>query len=146
MKKGYFFVVAQFALIALLILSPRVESSTLQSILGFSLMGIGLFGIGISMKQLGNALTALPEAKPEAPLVMDGIYGLVRHPIYFFLLAGSLGVVIYKGSLEKLLIFFLLATLIRFKYRYEDEILRAKWPEAKEYQARVPALIPKLRN
>ena len=98
------------------------------------------------MKQLGKALTALPEAKPEALLVTEGIYGLIRHPIYFFLLAGGLGVVTYKGSLAALTIFLLLGILIRFKYRYEDAILRTKWPEAKKYQARVPALIPKLRK
>ena len=146
MKKGYLFVGAQFTLIALLVVAPKVESSTPQSILGLSLIGIGLFGIGISMKQLGKALTALPEAKPEALLVTEGIYGLIRHPIYFFLLAGGLGVVIYKGSLAALTIFLLLGILIRFKYRYEDAILRTKWPEAKKYQARVPALIPKLRK
>jgi len=146
MKKGYLFVGAQFTLIALLVVAPKIESSTPQSILGLSLIGIGLFGIGISMKQLGKALTALPEAKPEALLVTEGIYGLIRHPIYFFLLAGGLGVVIYKGSLAALTIFLLLGILIRFKYRYEDAILRTKWPEAKKYQARVPALIPKLRK
>jgi len=146
MKKGYLFVGAQFTLIALLVVAPKIESSTPQSILGLSLIGIGLFGIGISMKQLGKALTALPEAKPEALLVTEGIYGLIRHPIYFFLLAAGLGVVIYKGSLAALTIFLLLGILIRFKYRYEDAILRTKWPEAKKYQARVPALIPKLRK
>ncbi len=146
MKKGYLFVGAQFTLIALLVVAPKVESSTPQAILGFSLIGIGLFGIGLSMKQLGKALTALPEAKQGAPLVTEGIYSVVRHPIYFFLLAASLGVVIYKGSLASLTMFLLLTILIRFKYRYEDLILRAKWPEAKEYQERVPALIPKLRN
>ena len=146
MKKGYLFVGAQFTLLALLVLSPSVENSTIQTILGFSLIGMGLFGIGISMRQLGKALTALPEAKPGAPLVTEGIYSLVRHPIYFFLLAAGLGVVIYKGSLASFILFLLLATLIRFKYRYEDAVLRAKWPEASKYQERVPAFFPKLKN
>jgi protein-S-isoprenylcysteine O-methyltransferase Ste14 len=147
MKKGQIFVGIQFALIISIIFSPSGnELFNLQHELGWFLVILGSIGILVSMKQLGSALTALPESKPEASLVTAGLYKFVRHPIYSFLTLLTLGVVLEKSSLVALLFFCSLVLLLQLKYRYEDQLLRSKWLEAEQYQKSTPALFPRLRR
>ncbi|MFZ9720654.1 MAG: methyltransferase family protein [Candidatus Nanopelagicaceae bacterium] len=147
MKKGHIFVGIQFALILSIIFSPSEnEVFNLQRELGWFLVILGSLGILVSMKQLGSALTALPESKPEASFVTSGLYKFVRHPIYSFLILLPLGVALEQSSLVSLLFFCLLFLLLQLKYRYEDRLLRSKWSEAEKYQECTPALFPKLRR
>jgi protein-S-isoprenylcysteine O-methyltransferase Ste14 len=147
MKKGHIFVGIQFALILSIIFSPSEnEVFNRQGELGWFLVILGSLGILVSMKQLGSALTALPESKPEASFVTSGLYKFVRHPIYSFLILLTLGVALEKSSLVALLFFCLLFLLLQLKYRYEDRLLRSKWSEAEKYQECTPALFPKLRR
>jgi protein-S-isoprenylcysteine O-methyltransferase Ste14 len=147
MKKGHIFVGIQFALIFSIIFSPSGnELFNLQRELGWFLVILGSFGILVSMKQLGSALTALPESKPGASLVTEGLYKFVRHPIYSFLILLTAGITLEKSSLVALAFFSLLILLLQLKYRYEDRLLRLKWLEAEQYQENTPALFPRLRR
>lgn len=146
MKKGHLLVGLQFALLFALAASPTSKVSNNQQIIGFVLSISGIVGILISMRQLGKALTAMPEPKKEAPFVTSGLYKIVRHPIYSFLLTLTFGVVLVKGSISAIFIFLSLCVLLRYKYGYEDQVLREKWAEASRYQERVPALLPRFRR
>ena len=146
MKKGHLLVGLQFALLFALATSPTSKVSNYQLIIGFVLAFLGIVGILISMRQLGKALTVMPEPKKEAPFVTSGLYKIVRHPIYSFLLTLTFGFVLVKGSISAIFIFLSLCVLLRYKYGYEDQVLREKWAEASRYQERVPALLPRFRR
>jgi len=147
MKKGHIFVGIQFALILSIIFSPSEnEVFNRQGELGWFLVILGSLGILVSMKQLGSALTALPESKPGASLVTSGFYRFVRHPIYSFLILLTAGITLEKSSLAALALFCLLVLLLQLKYRYEDQLLRSKWLEAEQYQKSTPSLFPRLRR
>lgn len=147
MRKGRFLVALQFLLLAALVLSPGSNSVGIsQRTFAVVVFSIGLVGLLRAARDLGSALTPLPESKEGAPFVTTGLYKYLRHPIYSFLLLLSAGVVIYKNSQEALIVLLGLFVLLIIKYRYEDKILAAKWSEAGKYQERVPALIPKIRK
>lgn len=145
MKKGHLLVALQFSLLVALAISPQANTAKFQRWCGTVLFLTGLVGISIAMRQLGKALTPLPESKEGASLVTHGLYKVVRHPIYSFLLLIALGVILYKGSSVSFVLFGLLFLILWYKYHYEDEFLRSKWTEADHYQKSVPALFPRLR-
>lgn len=55
----------------------------------------------------------------------------------------SIGAALYKWSSLALLVAFGLIVILNIKYRYEDSLLREKWPQAADYQKKVGALFPK---
>lgn len=147
MRKGPLLVALQFLLLAALVLSPESNSVGVSQIaLAVVVFSIGLIGLLRAARDLGSALTPLPESKAGAPFVTTGLYKYIRHPIYLFLLFLSAGIVLYKNSPEALIVLLALVALLNIKYRYEDKLLAAKWPEAGKYQAIVPALIPKIKK
>jgi len=91
---------------------------------------------------LGRSLTANPVPLQKAQLKTTGLYALVRHPIYLALII--LGVAIVLGKQSWLGVFLLLGlvALLYFKSRFEEQLLRAKFPEYAEYARRVGRFIP----
>ena len=145
MRKGHIFVGLQFLILTLLVFSPSSEPwLQLQKLVGNLAIICGAIGIIVAMRQLGDALTAMPESKPEASLVTSGLYKYVRHPIYSFLILAGLGITLTKSSFLSAATFITLVVLLNFKYRYEDALLRSKWQQAEEYQRRTPAVFPRL--
>lgn len=137
----------QFLLLGALILAPKSGTpNEVRIVLALVLILSGAIGFLIAARDLGSALTPMPEAKDGAPFVTSGIYRRLRHPIYSFLLLIGIGIVIYKKSFEAVAIWGGLFALLNLKYRYEDRFLRDKWPEAATYQGKVPALFPKMRT
>ena len=147
MRKGPLLVALQFLLLAALALAPGSTSvGIIQKAFGVFIFLAGLIGLLRAARDLGSALTPLPESKDGASFITSGLYKFVRHPIYSFLLLISTGVLLFKNSPEALIAILGLVVLLNIKYRYEDKILVAKWPEAENYQATVPALIPRVRK
>lgn len=145
--KGRLLVAGQFLLLIALAFSPvgHLQIGPLR-IIGILLFLLALLVLRKSFRDLGDALTPLPESKAGAELVTTGIYGRVRHPIYsaLFLLGTSLA--LWKQSAAALSQTLLLVILLSYKARYEDSLLRSKFPEAQEYQEEVPAFIPRPRG
>jgi protein-S-isoprenylcysteine O-methyltransferase Ste14 len=141
--KGYGYVVLQFFILALIFFSRAAKKAPVGTLfLGEVLLLLGLVILVIAGITLRSALTAVPEPKAEAPLVTTGIYKRVRHPMYLGLILIAMGISTIRWSAfaayETVILIFLLIS----KYRYEDGLLLAKWPEAISYQVRVGALLP----
>jgi protein-S-isoprenylcysteine O-methyltransferase Ste14 len=92
--------------------------------------------------RLGPALTPLPYPKENAPLVVDGAFALVRHPIYSGGLAASLGIAISVTGWLTLVYVAALFVLLDVKSRREELWLTQKFPDYPAYQRRVRKLIP----
>jgi protein-S-isoprenylcysteine O-methyltransferase Ste14 len=77
-----------------------------------------------------------------APLRTDGLYGVVRHPIYLGLLLMAAGFSLATTPWG-LLVTALLAVVLDLKRRVEERWLDATYPQYAAYRAAVPhALIP----
>lgn len=135
---------AQFALLIVLVLLPdQTPPNQVVYLIGRGLAIFSLFALVVAAFFLRPSLTALPEPRAGAPLITSGIYRYLRHPMYSALILFGLGAAIYKWSIYAGLVAIGLFVVLSVKYRYEDSLLRDKWPQAAEYQKKVGALFPK---
>jgi len=132
-------VVAQFALIALIVyalrLPPHIHSRTLH-VLGLTAGAAGIVLSVWAARVLGKSLTPFPRPLPESQLATTGPYRLVRHPIYlggllFFAglsLAFTWPAVALSGCL---------AVMWGVKTRVEERFLAEQFPQYDAYRRRV---------
>lgn len=147
--KGIAYVTAQFALLALLFFWPANQSTGETNFwlaaAGFVLAMVGIAILLTSFVALGKSLTALPKPKQNAELVTTGLYRFVRHPIYTGLILLGLGQVFSAGSLPQVIFYVLLLGLLVSKSRFEESLLRLKYPEYDAYAKRTGRFIPGLK-
>lgn len=150
--RGNLLVAAQFMLLIGLVLAP---TQTLWpypewlAIFALILMLGGLTVVLFALVGLGTAATATPVPKEGAALRTNGLYALVRHPIYSGLLAAGLGLTLRGGSVWHIVIFVALVVLLSLKSRWEERMLLVAHPEYAGYAARVGRFVPgmgKLKN
>jgi protein-S-isoprenylcysteine O-methyltransferase Ste14 len=140
-------VAGQFALIIALIVVPAGslwERNLFVWVVASALFVVaGAVGI-LAGTRLGSNLTPNPIPKPEGTLETGGLYQFVRHPIYTSVLALALGLTTLAASMVHLVIFLILVMLLGIKARAEERLLRERFPDYRDYQARVGRFIPGL--
>ena len=136
---------AQFLLLLALGLLPH---GTLWSVnlavvaAAIVLAGGGAIFAVLGVRGLGPALTASPIPREHAPLVTNGVYGLVRSPIYTGLMTGGVGLVLLGASVWHLVAWLALLLLLAGKARWEERMLVAEHPDYAAYGARVGRFLP----
>ncbi len=144
--KGYFFVLAQFALLGALVLFPSDHSSITSTYIGgVLLIAPGLILLYFSIKNLGKSLTANPVPKDDVELVEAGVYKFVRHPIYSGILLAGLGTVVQSLDVGKAFIWLALLLVLNFKAAFEEKLLLAKYPNYTDYMKRTGKFVPRLK-
>jgi protein-S-isoprenylcysteine O-methyltransferase Ste14 len=144
-KRGEGWFLMQMGLLALVLGAPRsyhfARTGWLRA-LGLVILAMGgILGAG-GARKLGNNLTPFPKPKEDGQLVTDGVYGLVRHPIYSGLIFGTLGWSLWDGNALRLGLTALLLGFFDLKARHEERWLVAKYPGYVAYRLRVKRLIP----
>ena len=110
--------------------------------IGVLVMAAGTIVAVFAVVGLGPALTAVPAPNEGGPLRTDGVYGVVRHPIYFGLILLATGFSLITTPWG-LLVTAVLAVVLDLKRRVEERFLLATYPQYAVYRAAVPnALIP----
>lgn len=132
-ERGEGYVVGQFALLGLLVLALWVTPSFSPPWLGVLLLAAW---------QLGRNLTALPKPRPGGYLVQQGLYRVVRHPIYCGVLLWALGSSLAHLNLWTLLLCGLLFVWLDRKASLEETWLQERFPGYSAYRQRVKKLIP----
>ena len=148
-SRAVYYVAIHFLLIALILLSPRMEQPYGDLSGRISVVGLGLIAIGsgtllVSFLKLGRSLTASPIPREGGELVTTGMYSRVRHPIYFGLLTMSFGVMLDAGFWPQIIVFALLYVLLSIKADFEEGLLMKKYPGYKQYAAKTPRFFPRL--
>lgn len=124
-----------------------VMSASRWMIAGPAIVGELLFAAGVALAVVGflGRLWALCYigGRKKRVLVTAGPYSQCRHPLYLFSLVGGLGLGLCTGRLSIAAI--ALAAGILFcpgAMRREDRFLAERFESYREYQRRVPALLP----
>ncbi|MEO8961963.1 MAG: isoprenylcysteine carboxylmethyltransferase family protein [Ginsengibacter sp.] len=94
---------------------------------------------------LNRNLSPFPTPKPSAELIQSGIYKYIRHPIYSGILFFTYGYSLYSENTLRLLIFFLLLILFRFKAAYEENLLQVKFSDYSTYKKTTGMFLPAMK-
>ena len=149
-SRGEWYVVAQMMLFALLVLGPSTwpgggwtaPYTWLGRFFGGVLLALGIAISLLACLHLGKNLTALPQPRKDAVLVVAGIYRFVRHPIYSGVLLAAFGWALWVNGWLTLGYASLLLIFLDIKSRREEIWLEQKFPEYREYRQRVRKLLP----
>jgi protein-S-isoprenylcysteine O-methyltransferase Ste14 len=91
---------------------------------------------------LGRNATPFPRPSAGSRLVQNGIYGLMRHPLYTAMFCGSVGWALVWQSWPALLVALILAPFFDAKVRREERWLREQFSGYADYEHRVRRFIP----
>ena len=111
--------------------------------------GIGIEAIGLAFSiwarhTLGKNWTARITTGGTQELVIRGPYKIVRHPIYFGLLAATLGTAVVYGQVHALVGWFVILVGVLIKLRREEAALRRHFGAPYEdYAHKVGGLLPR---
>lgn len=142
---GWALVAAQFLLLGILGVEVlRARRIGVLGVLGIGAVALGSALIALASSLLGRRLRAHPAPHEEAVLRTDGVYGVVRHPIYLGLLSGAAGAVLIARTPRAAGAFAALSALLHVKSGYEERLLEDRFPDYAEYASRVSKLIPGL--
>ena len=112
---------------------------------GTILLTLGLIIATSSLIQLGRNLSPLPEPRKNHELVVTGLYSYCRHPLYLSLLISSIGIAFYKSSILHLIIFTILAKILKLKSIREEKSLIKIHSSYLKYSNCTPAIFPRIK-
>ncbi len=101
-------------------------------------LAVGFAGI----RALDISLSPLPKPTDNGLLIVRGLYGVVRHPIYVGLVLASLGWSLMTASFAALVVTLLLCLLLDLKARREEAWLRERYPGYAAYAEHTRRFIP----
>ena len=126
-------------LLLLVALLPDAHLGAGLSAVALLLVVVGTLGGIVALRHLGCSFSIFPQARR---LVTSGPYRTVRHPLYFFDMIATIGTALQFAQPWAMLIA-LASIAAQFpRMHYEEEILRASYPDYAAYEARTKRLIP----
>lgn len=147
-QRGGWWVVGQFFLLLLILIIPGPDFPTvILSPVIFHLIG-GIFIVTAYLilvsgsKSLRKALTPFPYPIEKAPLIQEGIYHFIRHPLYFGVILGGFGVSFWRMNVLAVGLSVGLTFFLNAKADQEEVWLLQKFPEYEAYRKKTKKLIP----
>lgn len=135
---SYSLVIAQFCLIAALVIYSGVTGSKGAWILTGSALVLGVWAVA-TMK---FNVSVLPDVRKKQALFTGGPYKFIRHPMYTAVLLLCLAAVYNRVNIITILLWLELLIVLMAKLRYEERQLSAKFKEYKAYMRRTKRLVP----
>ncbi len=124
---------------ALVTFFPRANLSLTQTVIAslLSLVGTGLSVFALA--HLGRSFSVMAEARR---LVTSGPYRIMRHPLYVFESAASLGILLQFFSSYTVLIYLAHCFLQLQRMKKEEAVLETVFPEYQTYKLTTARVIP----
>jgi protein-S-isoprenylcysteine O-methyltransferase Ste14 len=107
---------------------------------GLAIGGSAILVIGSC--SLGRGLTVSPLPNEHAQLRTDGLYGLVRNPIYSGVIALSLARTLHSRDRRQAALTAMLILLLEGKSSFEENALRQRFAQYPSYAAATPRFVP----
>jgi protein-S-isoprenylcysteine O-methyltransferase Ste14 len=120
---------------------PPVPGAWWVPLLSSLLLVAGMVCAVVALLTLGRSFGILPEARG---LVTTGPYRYVRHPLYTAEAIAALGLLLPVLSPLSLAIYGALLALQALRARYEEEVLRAAYPQYDAYRRTTWRFVPGL--
>lgn len=138
LNRGELYGGVQLLFVALLLRSPGFLDSFVGFLVGPVMLLVGAAISGKAAWDLGlKQLSIWPAPVPGAELRTDGLYSIVRHPVYSGLLLACLGYSAATGSAERLGLTLAFAYFISKKINVEEDFLQKAYPDYEDYQDKV---------
>jgi protein-S-isoprenylcysteine O-methyltransferase Ste14 len=141
-------VAGQFCLILLVLFFPGQNFSFHlflppgDQLAGGTLILIALWIAGSGIRSLREAFTPYPYPVEGGPLVREGLYRWIRHPLYLGVLLGLFGVSLWRANSLSLLLSVGSLFFFNAKANHEEEWLLKKFPEYQSYRQKTKKIIP----
>lgn len=148
-RLGRGLVVLQAVLLGTLLVLPSGDAwptPTWLDWLAGSIVAGGLIVAGLSALRLGPALTPTPLPKDGSILSTAGEYRYVRHPIYSGVLLVVLGVTVRSGNGVTAAVALATVAFFQLKARWEEQLLRRRFPDYEAYSRTTPRFVPRPRR
>ena len=107
---------------------------------------IGLIAVAVAATGLGRLVTPTPMPKADGDLVTNGLYGVVRHPIYTGVLIIVAGLVAPSGRWLTLAVGVVTVVFFYAKSTWEEQRLAEHYEGYDDYRSRTPRFFPRLSH
>lgn len=146
LNRGELYGGIQLLLVYFLIRAPGLLDGVVSLLFGPILLLVGGFASGKAVLDLGRKqLSIWPAPVPNGELKTEGLYQIVRHPIYSGLLLASLGYSAMTGSPSRFAITAAFAFFLLKKVAVEEDFLLDTYPEYEKYCEDVPfKILPRI--
>jgi protein-S-isoprenylcysteine O-methyltransferase Ste14 len=89
--------------------------------------------------------TVFGKVRKTPGVIREGIFGIVRHPIYLSEILFYLGLVVFRISLAALAIWFIAVLFLHYLSRYEERLLLERFgDDYRRYMKEVPMYFPRI--
>lgn len=143
-ERGGWWVVGQLALLGLYALGLLGTDPVTDGVglgyargSGLALMGaaivIGVWSLGL----IRRSLSVFPAPTSDAVLIRKGPFRLVRHPIYFAVVLGTIGLALAALNPAALVVSLVFVPFFMAKSGHEEDLLMERFPEYREYRSTV---------
>lgn len=106
-------------------------------------LGIGILMVSVWLARSGLSVV-FGEVRQEPRVIREGVFSIVRHPIYLGAILLYLGLLVFSLSITAALIWMIIIGFYIFLCRYEENLLAAKFgDEYTTYMREVPMLLPR---
>ena len=142
-------VIVQAILFALIIFLPIESQFSLPmwaKLVSELLSGLGLIILMKAVYDLRQSLSVSPTPRDDGQLQTEGIYNWVRHPMYISVWLIMGGAVVRSGSYAKIALFAALIVFFILKVRYEEKLLKQKYPDYAKYAQKVGGFFPRITD
>jgi len=107
-------------------------------------LGIGILVFSLWMARAG-LMVVFGEIREEPHVIRDGVFAIVRHPIYLSAILLYLGLLVLALSLVAAAVWIVIIAFYVYLCRYEEKLLLEKFGNAyQNYMQAVPMLLPRL--
>jgi len=124
---------------------PGLARSRAALAAGNLLCAAGIVLLLAAIRRIGQSIQIAPAPKTDAVLVTTGIYRWFRHPIYTSILILVVGLFLRKPALWVAAAGTVVIVFLLIKARFEEKLLRARYPDYAGYLRRSWGIVPGLR-